>query len=251
MLGYHSLMLLLPEHQFGMFVVTNAYGDESFDPLIHAFFNRFFPAPSSQPSIEAPPTIQSPQPSDLTGRYRYVQYPHDDIGKLSVLANMVEERQIRQQPGGTLIVDRGLQGAWHAVGPLLYSRGEEKLAFRQDDRGRTIGMVYDTWAFEKIHWYEAHRTQIALLALMSLLFILAPTGRLITRLTSASSVESRHRGPRVASPPRDLAAIAGALNLAFILTLSYSLWHVDALLWYYGLPGYVACCDMCRGSASH
>ena len=152
--GYHATIMLFPRQREGIFVATNGYGDDTFEPFVNAFFDRFFPKSETSPASISP-TISVPAPADLAGRYRYVQYPHNDIGKLSILIGFVEERRVRVAADGTLIVDQGVKGPFRCIAPLLYSRGEEKLAFRQDDAGRTIGMVYDTWAFAKIHSYQA------------------------------------------------------------------------------------------------
>jgi CubicO group peptidase (beta-lactamase class C family) len=227
MLGYHGLLLLFPQHNAGIFFVANSYGDESFDPFIKAFFDRFFPKTDNQP--EAPTTAPAaPPPTDLSGRYRYVQYPHFSMGKLVILTGMVEERRVREQPDGSIIVDQGLKGPWKYVAPLLYSRGEEKLAFQQDDSGHTIGMAYGAWAFERIQWYQGRRAQTALIILLTTTFILSILGRSITRLRF-----------RVCPSPkacRDFAAIACAINLLFLIGLSYSIWGQDILQWYCGLP---------------
>ncbi len=227
--GYHGLVLLLPQHHTGIFVAANAYADQDFEPFIDAFFDRFFPNPTTQPTI-APASSETiaHEPADLSGRYRYVQYPHFSIAKLSILAGMVEEMRIRQQPDGKVIVDQGLKGPWTCAGALLYERGEEKLAFRLDDHGRTIGAVYDTWAFQKIHWYESAHAQMALIALLALTFMLAAVARITTALVRGCA-----NGPYRA---RTFAAGACAIDLVFLLGLSYALWGTDAFLWYYGLP---------------
>ena len=230
--GYHGLVLLLPQHHAGIFVAANAYADQDFEPFIDAFFDRFFPNPTTQPTI-APASLETMahEPTDLTGRYRYVQYPHFSIAKLSILAGMVEEMRIRQQPDGQIIVDQGLKGPWTCAGALLYQRGEEKLAFRLDDHGRTIGAVYDTWAFQKIHWYESAHAQMALIALLALTFMLAAVARITTALV--------RRCANAPNRARTFAAAACAIDLVFLIGLIYALLGTDAFLWYYGLPKFV------------
>ncbi len=158
------------------------------------------------------------------------------MGKLVILAGMVEERRVRELPDGSIIVDQGLNGPWKYIAPLLFSRSEEKIAFQQDESVHTIGMAYGAWAFERIHWYEGRRAQTALIILLTAIFVLSVVGRSITRLTSTSSVESRHRMSSAPKFCRDLAAIACAINLIFLVGLSYSIWGQDILQWYCGLP---------------
>jgi hypothetical protein len=218
MTGYHATMILIPSQNAGIFLVTNGFADETFEPFVTALFARFFPDPT--PQFIPPAPTSSPPPSDVAGRYRYVQYPHHDIGKLSILAGLVEERRVRLGPDNTIIVDQGLKGSFKFAAPLLYVRGEEAMAFRQDSHGRTVGLAYDTWAFEKIHWYEARWAQIALIAALVIVFIFAVFGRV---------VGSRHS-------PRDCAAFACAVNLSALLILAWYLFRTDVFQWYYGLP---------------
>src|SRR5262249_4402734 len=120
-------------------------------------------------------------PGEVEGRYRYVQYPHFDMGKLCILVGMVEERRIRLTPDGSILVDQGIEGPWQPLAPLLYGRGEDRLAFRQDASGKTVGLIYGTWAFERIHWYEGRRAQTALIGLLTGAFLFAIVARIFTR----------------------------------------------------------------------
>jgi CubicO group peptidase (beta-lactamase class C family) len=235
--GFHSQILFIPAQNLGLFITTNAYGGGSFDDFTHTFFNQFFTKSQATTQPASVPASLPPDRADLSGRYRYVQYPHLSIGKLCVFSGLVEEMRVRQQSDGSIIVDQGLMGPFAHIGPLLYARGTEKIAFRVDANGKAVSAAYDTWAFEKIHWYEGRRAQLVLGGGLLAVFLLTA----ITLPIARSRRRRRQPHPQLGAPRcpdlcRDLAAIACAGNVIFLSGMIYSLLSADVFTWFHGLP---------------
>lgn len=173
----HSLLLLLPDQNLGVFVVYNSK-DSGELTLQHsgfqrAFFEHYYPAPVVEPI--QPPADFAERAGQFVGLYRlassHATTPEKVIGLFGAL-------EISDPGDGTLLVPiEGLGLRFVEVEPLYFRQvdGPFAVVFREDDRGRITYMFTDLmpqYALVKLGWYETPGFNMAL-ALGSVLIFLS------------------------------------------------------------------------------
>jgi hypothetical protein len=219
----HSLMLLLPERNLGVFVTFNsqdaaALTNQHFG-FQRAFFDHYFPAPEVQP-IQAPVDFAG-RAGRFEGAYRMTNVgSYTTLEKVLVL--MGASVEIKHAGDGTLL----LATPWDElrlveVEPLYFRQvdGPFAIVFREDGRGRITHMVTDLTpmlAFEKLNWYETTDFNLALLLACIVMFLSIIPIAAIHFLRNLRSSGDRTPGPR--SPRVAYSIILGicVLNLLFL-----------------------------------
>jgi hypothetical protein len=172
----HSLLLLLPEQNLGVFVVYNSEGGRD---LVNqhlgfqrAFFDHYYPAPAVEPI--QPPADFAERAGWFEGSYRMTQGSHTTVEKVYLLLGAVK---ISDSGDGTLLFTTPwFERRFVEVKPLYFRQvdGPFHILFQEDDQGRITHMFTDftpMLAFEKLNWYETPGFNLALALGCVLVFV--------------------------------------------------------------------------------
>jgi len=178
----HSLLLLLPDQNLGVFVAYNSAGGSNLTNqhlgFQRAFFDHYYPAPAIAP-IQPPVDFVERAPR-FVGSYRWLMGSKTTLMKVLGLFGTV---QISNSGDGTLLFTMDpYEWRFVEVEPLYFRQldGPNGLAFREDDQGRITYMYTDLmpqFAFERLAWYETPGFQMALVLGCILVFLsMIPVG---------------------------------------------------------------------------
>jgi CubicO group peptidase (beta-lactamase class C family) len=218
----HSLLLLLPDQNLGVFITYNSDGG---DTLVNqhmgfqrAFFDHYFPAPAVsplQPSEEA-----LPQVSRFVGSYRSAQGSHSTAEKVGGLFGGLE---IKDAGDGALLLSTPW-GQWRfiEVEPLYFRRldGQFAMVFREDGQGRITKMFTDLtpqFAWEKLNWYETPGFHMALLLSCALTFLSMLIVAAIIAIRNRLQRGDPKHTPRGARLAQETILAVCILNLLFMV----------------------------------
>jgi CubicO group peptidase (beta-lactamase class C family) len=218
----HSLLLLLPDQNLGVFVVYNSAGATEL-PNQHlefqrAFFDHYYPAPAVQPI--QPAVNFAERAGRFVGSYRSTSRSYTTLMKIAGLFSTVE---VSDPSDDTLLLTFGpLDWRFVEVEPLYFHQvdGPFFMIFREDNQGRITSMSTDLipqFAFEKLDWYETLGFNMVLLLGCLLVFLsMLPIGlvRFIRNRRLSGERNPASRGARVAH-----SIILGicVLNLSFVV----------------------------------
>jgi len=218
---FHSLLVLLPERNVGLFVSFNGMGEgagavQARYELLQAFLDRYYPA--NKPLAPQPPEGSAQRAGRLAGQYQAARSNWTTIERL---LGLMQQVTVRATPDGALqITGAEPQPARYVeVEPLVYRNvaNQDLLCFRTDGQGQTTLMFAGnnpTTAFIKLPWYAGMPFQAALLGASLLLFasmLLLPVGLRLARRSA--------RIPALARVARGLAWAMSALYVAFVACL--------------------------------
>ena len=218
----HSLLLLLPDQNLGVFVAYNSQGASDLTNqhlgFQRAFFDHYYPAPAVEPL--QPPADFAERAGRFVGSYRWTMRSYTTLMKIIGLFGTVEV----SDPGdGTLLLTMGsLEWRFVEVEPLYFRQadGPFGLIFREDDQGRITYMSTDLmpqFALEKLNWYETLGFNMVLLLGCILVFLsMIPVAviRFIRNRHLSRDWKTASRGARVA----DLIILGiCVLNLLFVV----------------------------------
>jgi hypothetical protein len=203
----HSLLLLLPDQNLGVFVTYNSKGSGELTAqhtgFQKAFFDHYYPAPAAA-AIQPPADLK--RAGRFVGNYRYSSSPSTTLAKLVEIAggNTVE---IRDPGDGTLLfVLEGSELRFVQVEPLYFRQvdGPFSAVFRENGKGRITSMFTDTmpqYGTVKQRWYQTPNFNRALLlvcVLISLSMIPVAAIRLIRDRHLSGDRKPTSRGARAA-----------------------------------------------------
>jgi CubicO group peptidase (beta-lactamase class C family) len=225
----HSMMLLLPHQNLGVFVIYNSDGSRD---LINqhfgfqrAFFDHYYPAPAVEP---IQPPADFPERAGLfEGTYRITGLgSYTTLEKLQELMGSTVE--IKDSGDGALLFATPW-GEWRfvEVEPLYFRQvdGQFAIVFHEDDRGHITHMftnITPMYAYEKLNWYETPGFNMPLLLVCILGFLsmlpVALVRAIRNRLTN-NDQKSAPRGARVAN-----GIILGICVLNLLFMVGQLLW---------------------------
>jgi CubicO group peptidase (beta-lactamase class C family) len=226
-MGFSSMLFLLPEKQTGFFLAFNATVGVSqgfADPreeLPGLFLDRYFPV--AEESVVARPSGEAKR---LTGKYRWTRYAHTTLDKALAPLSILLWRVTANGDGTLTLTYPSLMGGsmirWVEVEPLLFRNleGDGYLTIGQDEKGRITHLYVTTLeegVLEKVAWYETEAIQLVLIGFLLLAFLSVlvwPTHALIRRLRG-----QRGQASRLSTWSRVLAGLLSMLNLIFLLGL--------------------------------
>jgi CubicO group peptidase (beta-lactamase class C family) len=232
---FHAMLALLPEHDVGLFVAYNSYGDGgdfAEYELLEAFMDRYYP--------KAPPQALEPSNEGISGNadrvagsYRVGRSNYTGFEKVLTLLTGARVSANKDgtitTTGGYLTLDLdAAEQRWVEVEPLLFraENGREQIAFREDGEGRITYLTGDadpTIPYEKVTPYEAPRLQVGLLmgslAILLLTTVVWPVGALISRrfMKRYGEPAEDKTSAKVARRARVLAWAVSALILLFVI----------------------------------
>lgn len=204
----HSLLLLLPDQNLGVFVTYNSSGSGAVNSphsgFQKEFFDHYYPAPAVAP---VQPSADLAKGADrFVGSYNaYNSYT--TLLKIVGLFGGGYTAGISNPGDGTLLLTlEGQKLRFVQVEPLYFRQvdGPFSLVFREDDRGRITYLSTDImphYALEKLDWYETFGFNMPLLLGCVLIFlsvILVTAIRLIRDRRLSSDRKPAPRGARAA-----------------------------------------------------
>jgi CubicO group peptidase (beta-lactamase class C family) len=209
---FKSLLMLLPEHDVGLFISYNSpSGEDARAELRQAFLDRCYPAstPDPKPLAEA-----GHQASRFAGAYREARWAYHTVDRLFFALSA--SQKVRANPDGTLhFRDRDFV----EVEPLVFREvgGQTTLIFHEDARGRITHAFQDYEpheAYIKLAWYETAGFHLAMLGVLGTILAASLVGWAIGGLSS------RRRGnnatdQRVPGLARKLGATVAGLHVMF------------------------------------
>jgi hypothetical protein len=237
---FHAMLALLPEHDVGLFVAYNSYGDGgefAEYELLQALMDRYYPKAPPQ-AIEPSGQGVSGNADRVAGSYRVGRSNYSGFEKVLTLLTgarvSANEDGSITTTGGYLTLDpEATEQRWIEVEPLLFraENGREQIAFREDGEGRITYLSGDadpTIPYEKVASYQAPRLHVGLLIGSLTLFLLTalawPVGALIShRYTKRYGVQAKDKpgaGARTARRARVLAWAVSTLILLFVIGMA-------------------------------
>ncbi len=226
----HSLLLLLPDQNLGVFVAYNTMnaGDLTIQHLgfQRAFFDHYYPASALDPAQPAADFTQ--RAGRFAGSYRMTRSAYATLEKFRGALGM-NVIQISDPRDGTLAMVTPW-GEWRFVevepGYFRQVDAPFQIVFRADERGRVTHLFTDytpMMAFEKLNWYETPGFSMALLggcALVLLSMILIAAIRAIRNRRRRGGQERDPKGARTAN-----WIILGICILNLLFVVGAFLWN--------------------------
>lgn len=137
--GFHSLLVVLPEHETGFFVVAHRENADLRSPLRKAILDRWFPQSHPPPAPKADPAA-APRLKRLEGTYRASTWCHTCPFDP---ARVQDARVVANEDGSlALWVQR-----WIEVEPLFFRNadGTRRVGFSEDAQGRITALTAGSW----------------------------------------------------------------------------------------------------------
>jgi hypothetical protein len=222
----HSLLLLLPDQNLGVFVAYNTLGAGDLTNqhlgFQRAFFDHYYPAAAVEPI--QPPTDFAERAGQFVGSYRMTRSAYTTLEKFRGALGMTVI-QISDPGDGTLAMISPW-GEWRfvEVEPLYFRQVDAPfyIVFREDDRGRITHLFTDytpQFGFERLNWYETPGFNMALFigcVLVFLSMIIVALIRAIRNRRQSGVQEGNPKGARTASW---IVLVICILNLLFVAGL--------------------------------
>lgn len=230
--GFYSLLVLLPDDDCGFFVSSNNFGfgveGRFLIDFRREFMDRYFPSPTEVVAGKSLPGSKE-RAARLAGSYRFNRVARGTLDKYLALIGKVREIRVREAGEGALTVG-GRRRRYVEVEPFLYRRedGRRTAGFREAEGGNPGYLFINSWAYERIAWYETRIVQRRLM--IGIALILAST------LLAWPALRRRHPDAgRFAHLAWILASVVGVLQLAFMAGLVVALPRDPLEVWT-GLP---------------
>ncbi len=227
---FHSYLVLLPEHDLGLYVSYVANGSWARVELLKALLDRYFPT-VDQPVSGESGDFQS-RGIRFAGSYRFTRHNSSTIEKLLALA-MTFSVSVTEE--NTLMVSGVFPepAQFREVEPLLFQQvdGWQTIAFKEGDSGEITHMFFGMLPFMPTYRVAWHATQ-------QFSFLLLGLGALLSITTLVSAFY--HRKEDRAAPAVGRWAVRSAVALATLTLIFYvsflSIVAVNAEELLYGLP---------------
>jgi CubicO group peptidase (beta-lactamase class C family) len=216
---FHTQLVLLPEHDVGLFVSYNAPGGGiAGTEFVEAFLDRYFPG---EDATLATPEGAAERAASLTGEYRSTRVPYTTWWKFAALQQVV---QVQVTPQGDLVT--ALPGGeqfgigpthWVEVEPMVYREagGDDTLVFREDaGQLRAFFGSNPAAAYERLAWYET--SNVTLLVVVGSVALFLSAALLWLVLAGYRWRTGEPPWSRRTWAARGLVALVGVLLLVFL-----------------------------------
>jgi CubicO group peptidase (beta-lactamase class C family) len=224
----HSLLLLLPDQDLGVFVAYNSEGGKD---LVNqhlgfqrAFFDHYYPARAVEPI--RPPADFAQRAGRFEGTYQITGgEPGTSETTFETFVGLfgMSTVEISDSGDGTLLF-KNPWAEWRfvEVEPLYFRQvdGQFHLLFREDDHGRITHMFTDVtpmFAFEKLNWYETLGFNMALVLGCVLMFVSTIPVVLIRFIRNRRQGAYRKADPRGARVAYQIIVGISILSLLFVI----------------------------------
>jgi hypothetical protein len=233
----HSLLLLLPDQNLGVFVAYNSDGGGNLTTqhsgFQSAFFDHYFPTLTFAPI--QPPMDFAERAGRFVGLYNTSSL-YTTLVKITGLFGGGYTTEISNPGDGTLLFNlEGIEKRFVEVEPLYFRQvdGPFGIVFREDERGRITRMYTDLmpqYAIVKLGWYETPGFNLALGTGCLLVFLsLIPAAAI--HLVRDSRLGDRKPAPRGARTYHWILLGISILNLIFTVCMVWGLmWGTPNIL---------------------
>ena len=227
---FHSLLVLIPEKNTGIFVSYNSEGGGGAPraDLAFAILDRYFPFESAElrPLSDNEERVRS-----CAGNYKPTRVVETNWAKLM---GLIMNLNLKVTKEGRLY---GAGRQWVEVEPYIFmeSGGDNKLVFEPDEDGNVTRLFIDsnpTNAYIKVHWFETPSFTYALLVVCGILFVTTlrwPVGAMFRKACKKRKEEN--------PAPRTFRWAAGGLSflyLVFVIGMAVSV--SDEMELIFGVP---------------
>lgn len=171
-LGHSSLLLMIPDENFGYFLSINTFNLELHDQFLAEFMDRFFPKKEETllPQIALDPNEKLKK---YNGYYYSTRQSRNSVEKVMMLLGQLrigaEEEKL------TLVYPQGKEASdkWVKVGPALFQNEDNGslMAFGKNKEDKVTHLYIDTLAYERLPWYKGAPFQIAWLIICIIVFL--------------------------------------------------------------------------------
>lgn len=233
--GFSSQLTLIPKKNIGLFICVNSsnvYQRKSrifMDKFINDLYARLMPESMVQKETASVSTKAGAvdEPLEMfTGAYRYIRYAHTTLDKLGVLIGLAPEINIVSKDSTLEIVE--WQDKLIPISDLTFRGNWDRyLAFGKNAKGQIAYFFTDTYAYEKLKWYEPvkfQRVWIGSIFLFLLIYI-------ITSGIRKLFVRNRERHLL-----KKINFSIASLIILFIVVFAYALFTTDIMLFFNGVP---------------
>jgi CubicO group peptidase (beta-lactamase class C family) len=168
---FHSLMVLLPERNAGLFISFNSEnGGHVKNLVLEEFMDHFYPEELRGTDFYMPPE----ELSRFEGEYRSLRHPHERFTRLAAVMNPV---YINTTPEGKLEITGRDVSHYIPVGKLTFraENSSEKIGFKQDRQGNITHMLQGQTpyaAFEKVSFINSHKFHVTLFNFSVIVFLI-------------------------------------------------------------------------------
>ena len=232
---FHSLMVLFPEHQIGLFVSFNtSTGGGTSDLLLNGFVREFFPAPEIP--IIKPDSTKREALERFAGAYRINRFTRTDVAKVAALTGTFN---VSVTPEGYLKTDFSEEQLWIQTDSMSFreQNGEDRMVFRADEKGKITHFFLSSLpilAFERAPVQDQIPFTAGLMGSSLLFMLLALIGwPLGARWRSRYRVNARNAnllpaGARLTAWITALLFVVFALGFAFIISSASPVYGMPA-----------------------
>lgn len=219
----HSLLLLLPDQNLGVFVAYNTMnaGDLTIQHLgfQRAFFDHYYPASALDPV--QPAADFAGRAGQFAGSYRMTRSAYTTLEKFRGALGMNVIKISDPRDGALAMISPWGEWRFVEVEPLYFRQVDApfQIVFRADDRGRITHLFTDytpMMAFEKLSWYETPGFSMALLGGCVLVFLSMILAAAIRALRSRRQRGGQERDPKGARTANWIILGICILNLLFV-----------------------------------
>ena len=219
----HSLLLLLPDQNLGVFVAYNTM-DAGGLTIQHlgfqrAFFDHYYPVPAVEPI--QPPTDFAERAGKFVGTYGMTRSAYTTLEKFRGAMGMTAI-EIKDPGDGTLAMVSPW-GEWRfvEVEPLYFRQVDApfSIVFREDDQGRITYLFTDytpQFGFEKLNWYETPGFSMVLLMSCVLVFLSMIVIAVIRAIRNRRQSGGDERDPKGARTANWIILAICILDLLFV-----------------------------------
>jgi CubicO group peptidase (beta-lactamase class C family) len=174
---FHSLLVLLPDRDVGLFVSYNSPGGiQARREFLDAFVEQYYPSDDRTPAVPDERPARAPE---LTGTYRSIRMPYTTSEKL---VGALDTVSVSVDGSGRLVTTSALSGTqqWVQRESLYFEEvgGSDALAFGETDDG-VSHLFFDSrppTAYSRIAAWEEPLVHGAVLAVSLLVFVSALLG---------------------------------------------------------------------------
>ena len=226
----HSVLLLLPDQNLGVFVTYNSDGGGNLTTqhsgFQRAFFDHYYPAPAITPI--QPPEDFAERAGRFVGGYNTIN-SFTTIVKIGGLFGLGYPVEISDPGDGTLLVTVfGLNLRFVEVEPLYFRQvgGPFAIVFREDEQGRITHLFTDLmpqYAEVKLNWYETTGFNMALALGCVLIFLSVIPVVAILFIRNRSLSGNRKPTPRGARVALWIILGISILNLLFLVGMQWGI----------------------------
>lgn len=215
--AFQSLLILLPEHNLGLFVSYNGRGGSAAKwAFLQRYLDHAYPVARAEPL--QPPADFAQRAAGFRGSYQSTRMNRTTLQKVEGL--LPGDVTVRVTADGTLAIRGGAFGPyeheWVEVAPLTFRQvdGEELVAFREDRQHIThlFKGNLPIMAFYKLAWYDIPTFHYGLVVTCVVVFLSAA---LVWPLALLMNRRKQTRSPRQAGVASRLAYATSLLFMLF------------------------------------